>query len=87
MTEHIPIESDAQRQSVRVVIEVHAGVIPGRPEQEHSRRWAITSREWYDSDNQYALLAERNSLATSYGQSLMMQPDRLNWVRVDWVWL
>lgn len=74
--------------TARVIIEVVAGLIPGKqPDAALTRRWAITSQEWHGSEDQYSLLAERNSLASSYAQSLMMRPDRLNWVRLDWIWL
>lgn len=77
--------------SARVIIEVVAGLIPGRdPDPELTRRWAITSDDWYGADDDTAravLLATRNGQALGYAQWLMLQPDRLNWVRVDWIWL
>jgi hypothetical protein len=33
-------------ESAKVIIEVTAGLIPGQPEDEFTRRWAITSAEW-----------------------------------------
>jgi hypothetical protein len=87
----------------RAVLEVTAGVIPNQPMPELTKRWAITSEEWatvnvpLDEDatpeQQYAphpasvLLAERQAQAQGYAALLMLQPDRYNWVRVDWLWL
>jgi len=75
-------------QSTRVVIEVVAGVIPEQPEDELTRRYSITSEEWdAEGANQSQLLAEVNGKAAGYAGLLMLQPDRVNWVRTDWLWL
>lgn len=75
-------------ESARVIIEVQAGVVPGTPEAEYTKRWAITSGEWEKAGDQASnLLAERNGQAQGYAGLLMLQPDRLNWVRVDWLWM
>ena len=61
-----------------------------RPEKEHTRVFVITSEEWAaagEADRQGELLAEVNGKATGYAQLLMLQPDRFNHVRVDWLWL
>lgn len=76
-------------QAARVLLEVVAGVLPGRPEKEFTRRWAITSAEWQEAKQNGTaseLLAEYNGKAQGYAGLLMLQPDRLNWVRTDWVW-
>lgn len=73
----------------RVIVEVVAGVIPGQPEPEFTKRWAVTSEQWYgvaDEGERAALLAETNGKAQGYAGWLMLQPDRLNWVRTDWIW-
>lgn len=78
-------------ESARVIVEVVAGLIPGKdPEPEFTRRWAITSQEWQEAqanDKSGELLATVNGKAQGYAALLMLQPDRLNWVRTDWVWL
>jgi hypothetical protein len=74
-------------ESARVIIEVVAGIMPERPMPEYTRKFAITSSEWNDAEDQSVLLAMRNGQANGYAQFLMLQPDRLNWVRVDWLWL
>ena len=76
-------------QSARLIVEVVAGVIPQQPDPVLTRRYAITSAEWHDADGerQAELLAEVNGKAQGYAALLMLQPDRLNWVRTDWLWL
>lgn len=80
-------------ESARVIVEVVAGLIPGKdPEAEFTRRWAITSKEWQAAAEeggirQSELLATVNGKAQGYAALLMLQPDRLNWVRTDWIWL
>jgi hypothetical protein len=74
--------------AARVIIEVVAGVLPEHPEPEYTKRWGITSDEWEAAGpNAPDLLAERNGQAQGYAALLMLQPDRFNWVRVDWLWL
>lgn len=75
-------------ESARVILEVVAGLIPGKPQPELTRRWALTGREWndLDSEGKSAALAEINGRAQGYAGLLMLQPDRLNWVRLDWLW-
>jgi hypothetical protein len=75
-------------EQARVIIEVVAGVLPGTPMPEFTKRWAITSAEWSaEGADQSLLLAEMNGRAQGYAQLLMLQPDRLNWVKTEWVWL
>jgi hypothetical protein len=66
-----------------------AGVIPNRPIPEWTRIFFITSAEWEAAspDERGELLAARNADALARAAGLMSQPDKLNWVRVDWVWL
>lgn len=72
----------------KVLLEVQAGVLPGTPEPEFTRQWAITSEEWHAPDaNQSAILAEANGKMQGYAALLMLQPDRLNWVKTEWIWL
>jgi hypothetical protein len=76
-------------ENARVVVEVVAGLIPGKdPDPEFSRRWVLTSAEWEAAgERQGEKLAELNGRAQGYAGMLMLQPDRLNWVRTDWIWL
>lgn len=79
-------EQASRLVGVRVVVEVVAGLIPGRPDPQYTRRYVVTSQEWQDTDDQLGLLAELNGRATGYASLLMLKPDELNWVRVDWIW-
>lgn len=94
----------AERESARILIEVVAGIIPGQPEPQLTRRWAITSAEWEAVQaqaraEQSALPAEGEGLGDAllpilraYGESneyaaLLRNPARLNWVRLEWIYL
>lgn len=80
-------------ESAKCIIEVTAGIIPQRPEDEYTRQYAITSREWEqarasdENGGEMRLLAERNGVAQGYAGMLMLQPNAVNWVRTDWIWL
>ena len=77
-------------ESVRVAVDVVAGVVPGTPMPEFSRRYFITSADWYAAadtpEGQATLLAEMNGKAQGWASYLMLCPDQFNWVRTDWVW-
>lgn len=76
-------------ESARVGIDVVAGLIPGQPMPEYTRRFFLTSSEWHnaaDGDEQARLLSDLNGKAQAWAAYLMFQPDRVNWVRTDWVW-
>lgn len=79
-----------QMDTVMFAIDVVAGVLPGQPEPEFTGRWVVTSTEWGDAgatpDGQSRLLAETAGKANGYAQLLMLLPDRLNWVKTEWVW-
>lgn len=69
--------------AVKLIIEVVAGVLPGQPEPEFTRKWAITSEQWEK---------DRDAVIRAYGESReyaaqLENPSRVNWVRRDWVWL
>lgn len=89
----------ADTESARLIIEVVAGLIPGKdPDPAYTRRWAITSAEWADAVNAdedadeahrfhtYLLLTGRAAQADEYARALR-NPQRFNWVRTEWVWL
>lgn len=77
-------------ESARLILEVTAGVVPGTVEPEHTRRYALTSAQWRQAEEDGSgaeVLADVAGRAQGYAGLLMLQPDRLNWVRVDWLWL
>lgn len=76
--------------SLRLVIEVTAGVLPGVPDLHHSRAYNMSTDEWEKAQEaglEGSALAELNGQAAGYAALLQLQPDRLNWVRTEWVWL
>lgn len=75
----------AMGERCRVVWEVLAGVIPGEPIPELTRRWAMTSAEWEGPDGE-RLLRERTAAAEAYAAGLR-DPRGVNWVRLEWLWL
>lgn len=86
----MPEQTPLRPLSLRLMIEVTAGVLPGTPDPAHSRGYNITSDEWEKAEEAGLtgpLLAELNGQAQGYAALLMLQPDALNWVRTEWVWL
>ena len=74
--------------TARLGVDVVAGLVPGQPLPEYTRRWFITSEEWNEGDGlaQAQLLADVNGKAQAWAAYLMFQPDRVNWVKTEWVW-
>lgn len=84
-------------ESAKLILEVVAGLIPGQPEPEYTRRWVVTSSEWEEAerkddevDPEHAfhralLIAFRAAEADEYAR-LLRNPGRFNWVRTDWLW-
>jgi hypothetical protein len=80
--------------AARLIITVTAGLIPGDPMPAFTRYWGITSGEWeaagktpFDvGEARATLLGERAEQAFDYARELQ-NPNRVNWVRVDWVWV
>jgi hypothetical protein len=87
--------------SAKLIIEVRAGLIPERADPGFSRQWAISSSQWeaaQEADREAGeaygpplggveeLLSTVVGKAQGYAGLLMLQPNRVNWVRTDWVW-
>lgn len=75
--------------SARIGIEVTAGLIPGKPDPEFTRKWFITSDVWQklnegDADAR-AHFIRVSGESREYAATLE-DPRRLNWVRRDWVY-
>jgi hypothetical protein len=82
-------EGDAMNDTAKCGVDVVAGVLPGTPEEEFTRRWFITSSEWNakdTGDHHLNLLCDIAGKANAYATYLMLQPQRLNWVKVEWIW-
>lgn len=69
----------SQPVTARCAWEVVAGLLPGRPEPDLTRRFVLSSD---DPDERFAELYQQ---AADYAAGLT-DPRHLNWVRLDWVW-
>lgn len=77
--------------------EVRAGIVPGSPMMEHTKRWHLTSEQWeienQMTDDQFKVahpdgrstFAKFQTAAYDYANSLT-DPRGLNWVSVEWIW-
>lgn len=77
-------------ETARLILEVTAGLVPGKPDPDLTRQYALTSSQWAQAGEdgiELPVLAEINGKAQGYAGALMLQPDRINWVRTDWLWL
>lgn len=77
-------------ETARCAWEITAGIIPGQPLPEYTRRWVLTSSEWYGADGEpshagVALFCAQQAAAMEYARSLA-NPGALNWARVEWIW-
>jgi hypothetical protein len=76
--------------AAKAIIEVHAGVIPGQPMAEFTKRWSYDSND-YEQDlktpeDQPTILSLRLTEAHDYAMGLS-NPHYVTWVRVDWIWV
>lgn len=80
----------ADHMIVRVACDVVAGLIPGQADENvaPARRFVILQREWdaADDNGKAMLLSDVAGKASAWATYLMLQPNQLNWVRLDWVW-
>ena len=77
-------------QAAKALIEVQAGVIPGEPMPELTRRWSYNSEE-FEKDklvpqDQPTIFSKRLKEAHDYAMGLS-NPAYVNWVRVDFIWI
>ena len=77
-----------ETKQVRVAVDVVGGVLPGTPEEEFTRRFFVTSEDWHadEGKNQAELLADLAGKSSAWATYMMLQPDRFNWVKLEWVW-
>lgn len=69
-------------QNAKLILEVQAGVIPGEPNHDLTRRWVIGEYELDDKNK----LVDVQGAALNYA-AILQNPEFVNWVRLDWVWL
>lgn len=76
-------------RTARILIEVQAGMIPGHPDPEYTKKWTVTSEEW-DEGRGLQTVLDRLAVANAY--ALKLQIDSMsglapNWTQTDYVWL
>ena len=63
---------------------VQAGVLPGQPMTEYTKKWDYMSSEFeHDNGERFA---EHREQAMDYAKSIMI-PSLVNWVKVEFIWL
>lgn len=79
-------------KAARIAIEIVAGVVPGTPVPEFTKRFVITSDAWYKQgdyegkdDEAEMEVMKVYGLAQEYMRTLW-NPKRANWVRCDWIY-
>jgi hypothetical protein len=86
--------------TLRCFWEVTAGVIPGHPMPELSKSWTITEEyvqtiremdeltqeQWMEHFPEGTKLFQFQQDALEYARSLT-DPSKVNWVKVEWVWV
>lgn len=77
-------------EAAKAFIEVVAGVLPGTPMPEYTKRWGYTSSEFEKDRNheppEDTIFQKRLKEAHDYAISIT-HPAYVNWVRVDWIWV
>lgn len=69
-------------KSAKLILEVHAGIIPGEPMSEYARQWSLSAEEVQDAEAYGAAVG-----AASYYALTLQQPQIVNWVRFEWIYL
>jgi hypothetical protein len=77
-------------KAAKALIEVVAGILPGTPMPEFTKRWEYTSED-YEQDRKAlpdgpTIFSERLMEAHNYAIGIT-HPSYVNWVRVDWIWV
>lgn len=67
---------------LKLAIEVRAGIIPGQPMEEHSKNWYMTREEFDNKDTWLAAIGAAHIYALT-----LQDPARLNWVKLEWIWV
>lgn len=74
----------AGEYAARCAWEVSAGIIPGQPMPELTRRWGMVSGE-YESEKGADIFTWRMGCAMNYLLTLQY-PNGYNWATLDWIW-
>jgi hypothetical protein len=80
-------------ERAKLIIEVVAGIIPGESMPEYTKGWGITSTEWdiagfgpFDV-GENAPSSSASAPSKPLSTRALQNPNRVNWVRVDWIWV
>ena len=77
-------------EAAKAIFEVHAGVIPGQPMPEYTRRWGYTSTDYQHDrsvpEGEDTIFTTRLKEAHAYAMSIT-SPAYVNWVNVHWIWI
>lgn len=77
-------------RAAKAIIEVYAGVIPGQPMAEFTKRWDYDSDDFEQDKktppDQPTIFSKRVQEAHDYAMGLS-NPAYVNWVRVEWIWI
>jgi len=79
--------------TTRIIIEVTAGLIPGEVMAKHTKQFIITSDVYYAQgayenkpDEALLEMLKTYGFAQEYARNLM-NPQVLNWVNMNWIYL
>lgn len=81
-----------EEKRVRIIIEVVAGVIPNKPQEEHTKRFIIFSDEWYAQGEFEGKEKEaKDAVMKAYGHAqeymrTLWNPSTANWVQCNWIY-
>lgn len=67
--------------SLKCTIRVVAGVVPNQPLSEFTRHWDFLQS---DLDNPPTYV-DKSGAAMNYAMSLQ-NPEKVNWVKLEWIW-
>jgi len=69
-------------KSLKLAIEVRAGIIPGEPMEKYSRSWYLSREEFNDTDKWLAAVGAAHLYALT-----LQDPNKTNWVKLEWIWM
>ena len=67
--------------ALKCSIQVVAGIIPGKPISKFARVWKFTQED-LDAPPTYI---DKSGAAMNYAMSLQ-NPQKVNWVKLEWIW-
>lgn len=75
------------KNALRCSLTVVAGILPGEPMPEYTRRWDFTEEQMrHQSDGNILLqYADAQGAAMNYALGLQI-PSIANWVEMTWIW-